>query len=82
MKSVNLSALTDQELKAEEKKQKSSVIAFRVIICLLTGVAIYSATHKGSFIIACLPLFFMAFFVASEKNYKVVQTEIESRKSQ
>ena len=81
MKSVNLSALTDQELKAEEKKQKSSVIAFRVIICLLTGVAIYSATHKGSFIASCLPLFFMSFFLKSETNYKALKTEIEARKS-
>lgn len=82
MKSVNLSALTDEELEAEVKKERSRVIAFRIILGLLTVIAIYSATHKGSFIIACLPLFFMSFFVAAEKNFKAVQTEMESRKSE
>jgi uncharacterized membrane protein len=77
-----LAELTEQELKQEEKKQKSGVIAFRVIIGLLMGVAIWSATHKGSFIISCLPLFFMSIFLTAEKNYKALQSEIESRKSQ
>jgi Na+/glutamate symporter len=80
MKSANLSELNSEELMQEEKKQKSSVTACRIIICLLMGIAIYSATHKGSFLIACLPLFFMSIFVKSEKNYKAVQTEIQSRK--
>jgi hypothetical protein len=76
-----LAELTEQELMQEEKKQKSGVIAFRVILGLLMGVAFWSATHKGSFIISCLPLFFMGLFVAAEKNYKAVQSEIEARKS-
>jgi hypothetical protein len=81
MESKSLTDLTFEELLQEEKKQKSGVIAFRIIICLLIGVAFYSATHNGSFIISCLPLFFMSIFIASEKNYKAVQKEIESRKS-
>ena len=82
MESKNLSELSLTELMEEEKKQKRNVIAFRIILCLLTGAAIWSATQKGSFIIACLPLFFMSFFVKSEKDYKTIQTEIQARKSQ
>lgn len=80
MKSVNLSELSDQELMEEEKKRKNGAIAFRIIIGLLMGIAFYSATHKGSFLISCLPLFFMALFVKSENDYKAVKTEIQSRK--
>ena len=81
MKPVNPSDLNEQELMQEEKKLQSSLIAFRIIICLMIGVAIYSATHKGSYLISCLPLLFMSFFITSEKNYKAVQAEIQSRKS-
>jgi hypothetical protein len=81
MKPVNLSELTEQELMQEEKKQKKDVITFRVIIGLLVGVAVYNATHKGSFIISCLPIFCLTFFIEAENNYKAVQSEIESRKS-
>jgi hypothetical protein len=82
VKTINLSELNCEALMQEEKKLKSNVIACRIIICLLMGIAIYSATHKGSFLIAaCLPLFFMSIFVKSEQNYKAVQTEIQSRKS-
>jgi hypothetical protein len=82
MKPINLSEFSEQALIEEAKKQKKGVIALRVIICLLMCVAIYSATHKGSFIIACLPLFFMSFFITSENNYKAVKSEIELRKNQ
>ena len=82
MKSLNLSELSNQELMEEEKKQKSSVIIIRIMMGVVMGIAIYSATHKGSFLIACLPFFFIPFFVKSENNYKAVKTEMESRKSQ
>ncbi len=81
MKPVNLSELTDQELMEEEKKQKKDVIALRIAMGLVMGIAFWSATHKGSFLISCLPLFVFPFFIEAEKNYKAVQSEIQSRKS-
>ena len=81
MKSKNLSELNDQELMEEAKKQKSGVMAFRIILGLLMGVAFYSATHKGSFLISCLPVFFITFFIESENNYKALKAEIELRKT-
>jgi uncharacterized membrane protein YiaA len=81
MTSEKLTQLTEQELMEEEKKEKNSAIACRIILCLSIGIAIYSATHKGSFLIACSPLFFMSLFGISEKNYKAVKAEIQSRKS-
>lgn len=81
MTPVNPSELTDQELMEEAKKRKSSVILFRVMMCLVMGIAIWSATHKGSFLIACLPFLVVSSFLKSENTYKAVQAEIESRKS-
>jgi uncharacterized membrane protein len=81
MTSENLKKLTEQELMEEEKKQKDGVITLRVITGLLMVVAIYNATHKGSLMISCLPLFILTFFLQAEENYKALQSEIQSRKS-
>jgi hypothetical protein len=81
MKPINLSELSDQALAEEAKKQKKSIIAFRILLGFLAGIAIYSATHKGSFIIACLPLFFISTSLRLDKNYKAIKTEIELRKN-
>ena len=80
MTPVNPSELTDQALMEKAKKQKSSVLLFRIMMCLVMGIAIWSATHKGSFLIACLPFLVISSFIKSENNYKAVLTEIEARK--
>lgn len=80
MKSVNLTELSNQELLQEAQKQKNGVMAFRILMVLMTCAAVWNATHKGSFIISCLPLFFMPIFVKLENNYKALQTEIQNRK--
>lgn len=82
MTSEKLMQLTEQELMQEEKKHKTQAYSFRFMMVLLMGVAVWSATHKGSFLISCLPLFFMPIFLTIEKNYKAVQTEIQTRKAQ
>ncbi len=82
MKSTNLSELSEQELLEEEKKQKISAWAFRVFMVFMMGAAVWNATHKGSSIIAFLPLFLISFFVKSENKYKALKTEVQSRKSQ
>jgi hypothetical protein len=81
MTSENLTKLTEQELMQEEKKQKSSFTAFKILMGLMVVAAVWNATHKGALFISCLPLFFMSFLANLDKNYKAVQSEIESRKS-
>lgn len=76
MTSEKLTQLTQEELTQEAKKQKNQVYIFRFMMVLLMGAAVWNATHKGSFLISCLPLFFMSIFILMEKNYKAVQTEI------
>jgi hypothetical protein len=82
MTSEKLAQLTEAELTQEEKKQKSSFTAFKILMGLMVVAAVWNATHKGAFFISCLPLIFMTFLVSLDKNYKAVQAEIESRKSQ
>ena len=82
MTSVNLSELSDEALAQEEKKQKNSAWAFRIFMVFIMAAAVWSATHKGTMLISCLPLFLISFFVKSEDRYKAVKTEIQSRKAQ
>ena len=80
MTSEKLAQLSEEELMQEEKKQKSSFTAFKILMGLMVVAAVWNASHKGSFIISCLPLFFMGFLAAMDKNYKAVKAEIEARK--
>jgi hypothetical protein len=82
MTSEKLAQLTQEELTQEEKKQKSSFTAFKILMGLMVVAAVWNATHKGALFISCLPLIFMTFLVNLDKNYKAVQAEIQSRKVQ
>lgn len=77
-----LAQLSDDALMQESKKQKSNLTLFVVFLCLMMGIAIWSATHKGSFLIACIPLFLMPILGKLDKNHKAVKAEIERRKSE
>jgi hypothetical protein len=81
MESVNLSELSDEELIQEEKKQKQSLMLYGLFVVFMTGVAIWSATHKGSIFLSFLPLFLMPTLVKLDKKHKDLKAEIQSRKS-
>ena len=74
------SKMTLDELVLEEKKLKSQRIITALVIGFFVGVAIWSATHKGSFILT-IGLLGFALFVGSKhsKNLKGVQAEINGR---
>lgn len=76
-----LTKLTEEELTQEAKKQKNKVYSFRFMMGIMVGIAVWNATHKGSFVTSCLPLFFLGLFASIEKDYKAVKTEIQTRKS-
>ena len=81
MQSVNLSELSDEELVQEEKKQKQSLRLYGVFVIFMMGVAVWNATHKGSFLLSCLPLFLMPTLVILDKKHKELKAEIQLRKS-
>ena len=74
------SKMTLDELVSEEKKMKSQKITTALFIGFVVGLAVWSATHKGGFI---LTIFFLilSLLIGSRysKNLKSIQTEI-SRK--
>lgn len=73
--------LTLEELRAEEKKLKSQRIPTAIFVGFLIGIAIYSATHKGTF----LPVILMvaAFIIGRNATNKLknLQAEIQRRNS-
>jgi lauroyl/myristoyl acyltransferase len=82
MEPTDLTELSDQELLEEAKKQKQKVIVFRVFICVWMVAAIYNATHKGSVLVAFVPLIFIPIFGKVENDYKAIKSEMASRQSQ
>ena len=78
---VNLSELSDAELVQAEKKQKQSLRLYGVFIIFMMGVAVWSATHKGSILLSFLPLFLIPILGKLDRKHKELKAEIELRKS-
>jgi hypothetical protein len=78
--SKDYSKMTLGELVSEEKKAKSQQIPFALLIGLMVGIAIWSATHKGGFFFTT-GLMIFALFIGSRysKNLKGIQAEISRR---
>ena len=72
--------MTRDELVSEEKKLTSQQIPFAVFIGLVVGVAIWSATHKGGFLLT-IGLLIFALFIGSRqsKNITGIRAEISRR---
>jgi hypothetical protein len=83
MTSENLTQLTEQELRKEEKNLKSRLTIFRVLTGFAVVALIYDTVKKGFSGSAAIPLLaFGAYLMQIEKKYKAVQMEIQSRKAQ
>lgn len=74
------SKMTLEELVSEEKKIRSQKITTGVLVVFLVSVAVWSATHKGGFILTVALLGF-ALFIGSGylKNLNSIQAEISRR---
>lgn len=72
--------MTLDELVSEEKKVKSQAIPTAVIIGALVGVAVWSATHKGGFLLT-VGLLIFALLIGNRhaKSLKNIQAEISRR---
>jgi pheromone shutdown protein TraB len=74
------SEMTLDELVSEEKKMTAQKIPFALFVGILVGFAIWSATHKGGFMVTSI-LLLGALLAGSvySKNLKSVQAEISRR---
>ena len=81
MTAEQLAQLSDEALRQEEKKQKKSLTLYGIFVVLMMGVAVWSATHKGSIILSFLPLFLMPMLGKLDKNHKAVKAEIQARQT-
>ncbi len=72
--------MTLDELVSEEKKMQSQKIPAAVLVGLIVGIAIWSATHQGGFILTIGLLIFAALMGARySKKLKRIQAEINRR---
>lgn len=80
--SKDYSKMTLEELVSEEKKMKSQKITTALFVGLLVGIAIWSATHKGGFLLT-IGLLIFASLIGSRysKKLKDIQAEISRRDS-
>ena len=84
MEVQNLSELSIEELLAEQKKRKTSLLTHQFIIGLIAGVAIFSVVKNGFRLVSLgLPLLLLFIFVRSGKglneSLQSVRAEIKSR---
>ena len=84
MEAQNLSELSIEELLAEQKKRKTSLLTHQFIIGFMAGIAVFSVVRNGlRFFPLALPLLFIFIFVRSGKGLKMslqrVRVEIKSR---
>ncbi|MEZ0485776.1 hypothetical protein [Fibrella aquatica] len=72
--------MTLDELVSEEKKLKSQKIPFALLAGFFVGVAVWSATHKGSFA-GTVALLFLSYLIGSTytKKQKEIEAEISRR---
>lgn len=78
--SKEYSEMTLDELVSEEKKLNSQKIPSAVFIGFLVGIAFWSATHKGGFVLTTGLLIFAALIGSRySKNLKSIQAEISRR---
>ncbi|QHW01496.1 hypothetical protein GJR95_28795 [Spirosoma endbachense] len=77
--SKDYSKMTLEELVSEEKKLKSQKITIAVIIGIVVGIAVYSATHRGFVLPIILLIFSLVIGSRYSKNLKGIQAEISRR---
>jgi uncharacterized membrane protein YbjE (DUF340 family) len=73
--------MTLEELVSEQEKMKSQKALTAVLIGFFSGIAVWSATHKGFALPVCLLI--TAYLIGSSysQNTKSIQEEINSRNS-
>jgi hypothetical protein len=81
MEQKPLSQLTDPELQAELKKRKQSLIFACVFVGMSIGIAFWSATHKGGFLVTLFPFWVAYLFRNTSKEVDEVKKEIDVRKT-
>ncbi len=72
--------MTQEELVSEEKKMHAQRIPFALFIGVLVGFAVWSATHKGGFVVTIV-LLISAVLAGGvhAKNLKSIQAELTRR---
>lgn len=78
--SKDYSKMTLNELVSEEKKLNSQKIPVALLAGFIVGLAVWSATGKGGFMLT-IGLLFSAFWIGSRysNNLKGIQAEINRR---
>lgn len=68
-----------EELKRTEKKYKSTIIIYTIILLLFTGIVIYMTNKNGFSIFTLFPLIFIPVYIYTLLKLKKVKDEIKTR---
>lgn len=79
MKPEELTKITDQELAAEAKKNKTNSIISAGLMGFLIGIAVYSTVKNGLGFFTFFPLFFAYLIFNNSKKGKALKEELKSR---
>lgn len=75
-----LSAMTNEELLEEEKKQKKNKTYTTFAIGMMIGVAFWSIFHKGFVLPVIIFVVIVYFAKRTNDNYKAVKNEVDFRR--
>lgn len=74
-----LSDQTLEELKLNEKKQKTILILYTLLLCIIIGVTLYITIENGIKLYIFLPIILMPLYIYSLNSFKKVKDEIKVR---
>lgn len=74
-----LSDQTLEELKLNEKKQKTILILYTLLLCIIIGVTLYITIENGIKLYTFLPIILMPLYIYSLNSFKKVKDEIKVR---
>lgn len=79
MKDIEFTALSDEELLAQQKKNKTNDIINAVLCGFLIGIAVYSAVKNGFGFATLLPLVLLYIAYINKRKGKALANELKSR---
>jgi hypothetical protein len=79
LSNTDYAQMTREELASAEKEVKSKKTITAVILGMLVGIAVWSATHRGLFLPIVLLVIALVIGKRYSQNEKSIQAEIRSR---
>lgn len=81
MTKLDLTKLTNEELRVELKKRKNNYQAGAFLVGMMIGVAVWGVVKNGKYFLIIIPFVFGYWFKNSKTEYNEIKKEIQSRET-